>query len=71
MKNDDPAAPWEEFPYPPISMGWRMGDGEDFFHEWVMFWDGLTDLEAGRILVTSPGFAGVGRLGSRPPSPYG
>jgi hypothetical protein len=50
MNDDDPVAPWEEFPYPPISMGWRMGDGEDFFYYWVAWWDLLTEREQAEYL---------------------
>lgn len=36
--------PWEAFPtYERYSMGWRMGGGEDYFHEWWNFLETLTD----------------------------
>jgi hypothetical protein len=36
--------PWEAFPtYERYTMGWRMGDGEDYFYDWHTFIEGLSN----------------------------
>jgi hypothetical protein len=36
--NDNMVPPWEEFPtYERYTLGWRMGVGEDYFHDWRTF----------------------------------
>ena len=44
-------APWEEFPYPPLSMGWRMGDGQDFWFRWFAIWDSWSEEQRAAYLA--------------------
>ena len=33
--------PWVVFDYPPGSLGWRMGLGENYYNAWIKWWDNL------------------------------
>lgn len=42
MGSDMPA-PWDAFPTLPYGhIGWRMGDGEQYFHDWCRWWQRLS-----------------------------
>tara|TARA_R110002096_G_scaffold361075_3_gene554153 strand:- start:49449 stop:50270 length:822 start_codon:yes stop_codon:yes gene_type:complete len=46
----DLAPPWEEFPtYEHLSLGWRMGSGEDWLGLWHVFLDGLAEDKETRL----------------------
>jgi hypothetical protein len=54
LSDKEMVPPWEEFPtYKRYSLGWRMGYGEDYFHDWLDFIATLPDDYDTRIAYLS------------------
>jgi len=47
--------PWVEYPeYPRYSLGWRMGDGEDYIYRWGEWFATLSDSEVDAYALLYP-----------------